>query len=448
MEKKYDLLIIGAGTAGYTLALKGGLRGLKVAIVEKDKVGGTCLNRGCIPTKIYAHTAHYIEDSHKQKRKGLKIDYSLDMKVLKNYKNRTVNRLVKGIEYLINKRSVDLINGIAEYDNGFRVNGEIIDAKNIVIATGSSPLELPSLPYDGGFVINSDHALDMEEIPNAILIVGAGVIGLEFASIFSSFGSKVYVVELMNEILPGIGDKETKDILFSHLKKQGIKFYLENTVEKYDTNTKEVILKDGTQMTVDKILVAVGRKINGNSVSGIDSIVETDRKGIIKVDDYLQVSNGIYASGDVVGGPLLAHKASYDGDIILHNILNDDKIKADYSHIPSAVFTSMEYAVVGKVAEDNDTIIGRFPYAASGRAGGEEERNGMVKIFADKNSHIVLGGIVSGRYADMIIGEISLAVRKGLKLEDIEETVHIHPTYGEMVHEAVSDALGFPLHKE
>ncbi len=454
MEKRCDLFIIGAGTGGYVLALKAAQKGLKVILAEKESVGGTCLNRGCIPTKIYAHAAHYTEEAKTIKRKGITASVSVDMSVLKKYKDRTVNRLVKGIEMLCNKRGVEIIKGIVKYDNGFYIGEDKIIAKDTVIATGSSPKTIPSLPFDGEFVVSSNEILNMEEIPNSLLIVGAGVIGLEFASIFASFGTKVYVVEILDTILPGIADKETKDILLSKLKRMGIKFFLGNGLDKIDKENKKAILSSSEEISVDKILVSIGRNLNGNSIEGIENTgIKIDR-GMIYVNEYLETGvEHIYAAGDVVGGPLLAHKASYDGDIILHNILNEDKKKRDYLRIPSAVFTAAELATAGYMPDYMDKqgieyITGTFPYAASGRASGEEERGGLVKVFADKNTQKVLGGIIVGKHADMLIQEISLAIYNNLTLEDISKTVHIHPTYNEMIHESVEDALGFPLHKE
>ena len=435
----YDICIIGGGPGGYVAAIKAARLGAKVALIEKDLLGGTCLNKGCIPTKILAHTAHTLLEIKDCAKLGINVgSVSYDFKNIIAQKDQTVDKLRNGIDFLLKTRQVDIIKASAEIvgKTQVRAGERSINAKNIIIATGSRPQELSFLRFDGKRVISSDDILKLENPPKSLLIIGAGVIGCEYASIFSEFGTKISMVDMMPRILPTM-DKEISRKLEVIFKKKGISMTLNAKVDKLDDE-------------IDKALVCVGRRANIEGI-GLENVGVKTQDGTIIVDKHLRTNiENIYAIGDVVGKYWLAHVASYEAMIAIENILGAPK-DTDYTAVPSCIFTDPEIASVG-IDEDQakdrglQVKIGKFPFQALGRAQTVKETEGFVKIISDARSGVILGAQVMGCRASDLIAELSLAVNKKLTAQDIEDTIHAHPSFPEAVSEAAASIFHGAIH--
>ncbi|MFC1594430.1 dihydrolipoyl dehydrogenase [Candidatus Omnitrophota bacterium] len=433
----YDLCIIGAGWAGFTAALEARKRGLKACLVEKDSLGGVCLNQGCIPTKVFVHSATLITHIKNSALFGIDSEIkSIDFQKLQLRKRDVVDRLKKGIEFQLKSKGVDFLVGAARLvdSNSILVDGKKIESRHILIATGSVPVELPQLKFDGKKVLSSKEVLRLESIPQSLLIVGGGVIGCEFASAFSALGTKVTVVELLDRILP-TEDREIAKKIEALFKKKGIEVLTGTNVDS--------VPKDN----FEKVLVCVGRKAYSDEL-GLDAVgVQLDKSGI-QVNEFLQTSNpAIYAIGDCIGGMLLAHVASYEAVVAVENI-SGKKMSADYSAVPNAIFTEPEIGSVGFSEEQAreagyDVQTTKFNFLASGKAHIINETGGFVKIIFDKQSKRILGGVIFGASATELIAIVTQAVKVKLTIDQIYDTIFAHPTLSEGIVEAARES--YPL---
>lgn len=447
-----NIIIIGGGPGGYVAALRGAQLGLNVTLIEEDKVGGVCLNRGCIPTKALLSTSEKLAEIKSSKDFGIEVtDYKVDVKRIFTRKDQVVEQLIKGVEYLLSTRKVRLIRGRGKLISQKEVqisSGEIITGDAIIIATGSLPItSIGNLRIDNNRIISSDYALSTPYIPKDIIIIGAGAIGVEFATFYRDMGAEVSIVEMMSRVVPN-EDEEISKVLERALKKKGIKLYLGNTVR--EVTEEGVILEDGTSLKGEKILVAVGRRPNTDGL-GLDNIgIKTNNRGYIEVDKYLRTNiQNIYAIGDVTGIALFAHVASHQGIVAVENIIGKNKA-IDYNAVPRATFCEPQIGSVGFTEEQAkangiNTIIGRFPFRASGYALAIGKWEGMVKLIANESKELI-GAHIIGPYASNLLGEITLAVKERLRLEDIAETIHAHPTLPEAIMEASFSGLNIPLH--
>lgn len=463
MKKKLDIIIIGGGPGGYVAALRGAQLKRSVVLIENDRVGGTCINYGCIPTKYLLYQTHLFSETKESKiidgpLKELKINW----KNMQKEKQRVVGQLVKGLEFILKKNGIEVIKGKGTLESERRViirRGEeegVIEGEKIILATGSHSADLPFLAPNGKEVITSREALEFKSIPEKMLIIGAGVIGIELGAIYQRLGSDISVLEIMPTILPG-WDKEIVSRLQRILKIQGLKIFTqmkieESTVEKGFVTLKGRCLKDNISFKFkgEKVLLATGRKPNSDDLKSSLLEIELDEPGFVRVNSHLETSiPGIYAIGDLTGGKLLAHKASHEGIVAAENASGARKI-VDYNALPMAVFTEPEFSSIGLTEEEAQkngikTKIGRFPIRASGRALTMEKEEGLVKVIANEKDEII-GAHILAPNASEIMAEISLAMSKSLKIQDIASSIHIHPTLSESVMEASMKAKGMALH--
>lgn len=450
-----DLLVIGAGPGGYVSAIYGAKKGLDTVIVEKDNLGGTCLNVGCIPTKALVKSAEAYNEAINGEEFGFEIkDIKLDMKKVIARKDRIRNNLVGGIEYLLNKNNIRLIKGQASFIDNHNVivkkgrDEYTIEAKNIIIATGSkiSKINIPGI--DLPFVLNSTKALSSTELPKSITIIGGGVIGMEFAFLYSNFGVKVNVVEYENRILNMI-DLDVSEEILDIAKSKGISVYTSSKVtriEKSESGEGIVIFEneDKEKMIVsEKVLVAIGREPNMDELNIENTDIElNDRNRGIKVQDNLRTNvEGIYAIGDVNNKIQLAHVASHQGIIVVDNILGENK-DMQYECIPNVIFTAPEIASVGLtekqcIDKKLNIKISKFPFSANGKALTMGQEYGFIKIIKDLDSNKIVGGSIIGADASSLISTLTLIIQQNISEEMIAETIFAHPTTGEVVNEAV-----------
>jgi dihydrolipoamide dehydrogenase len=463
--KTYDLLIIGGGPGGYVAAIKGAQLGLSVGLVERNKVGGACLHKGCIPTKALIQSTHLYELCKRSKEYGIVTEgVSADFGEFHKRKKTIVTRLFGGIEHLLKKNKVDLIKGTGQIvspdkvlvKEGDKIKEEI-SAKNIIIATGSSPMVFDGLPYDKKSVLTSDDILELEEIPSSLLIIGGGAIGVEFAYIYNALGSKVTVIEMMDEILP-TNDKDVGSALRKSLSKKGVSFLtqtnlnlieikensVETTVKKNDGNTE--ILQS------EKVLLAMGRKPETKD-SGLEELNLEFNGRFINVDENMQTSqSGIYAIGDVSGQPLLAHLASAQGLLVAHNIAGCNYPTINNNTIPSVTYTNPQVASVGMSQEaaeleGYDVKIGRFPFMANSKTQimGEGE-DGFIKVITDASSGEILGVHLIGHEVGELIGGMSLAMNLEATNLEVSTNIFPHPTLSEVFAEAFHMIEGKAIH--
>lgn len=462
--EKYDLLIIGGGPGGYVAAIKGAQLGLSVGLIEKDKVGGVCLHKGCIPTKALIQSTHVYELIKRSKEFGIATEgVSADFSEFHKRKQTIVNRLFGGVEHLLKKNKVNLLKGTGQIvspgsvlvKDGDKIKGKI-SAKNIIIATGTSPVVFKGLPYDKKSVLTSDDILELKEIPSSLLIIGGGSVGIEFAYIYNALGSEVTVIEMMDEILP-TNDKDVGSALRRCLSKKGINFLTQTELNHIEIkkNTVETTVKknEGKTETLqsEKVLLAMGRKPETEDL-GLDTLNLEFNGRFINVDENMQTSqSGIYAIGDIVGPPLLAHVASAQGLLVAHNIAGSDYPHINSNTIPKVTYTNPQVASVGMTQEEAelagyDLKVGRFPFIANGRAQTIGEEEGFIKVITDKSSAEILGAHLIGHEVGELIGGMSLAMNLDATNLEVSANIYPHPTISEVFSEVFHMIEGKAIH--
>ncbi|WP_171130908.1 MULTISPECIES: dihydrolipoyl dehydrogenase [unclassified Ruegeria] len=458
----YDVIVIGAGPGGYVCAIRCAQLGLKTAVVEgRETLGGTCLNVGCIPSKALLHASHQLHEAeHNFAKMGLKgKSPSVDWKQMQAYKDEVIEGNTKGIEFLFKKNKIDWLKGWGSIPAAgqVKVGDEVHETKNIIIASGSEPASLPGVEVDEKVVVTSTGALSLGKIPKKMVVIGAGVIGLELGSVYSRLGAEVTVIEYLKEITPGM-DPEVQKTFQRILKKQGLTFVMGAAVQKTEaTKTKAKVtyklLKDDSEHVIDAdtVLVATGRKPYSDGL-GLDALgVEMTPRGQIKVGSDWQTNvPGIYAIGDVTEGPMLAHKAEDEGMAAAEQVAGKHG-HVNYGVIPGVIYTWPEVANVGETEatlkeQGRAYKVGKFMFMGNGRAKANFASDGFVKILADKETDRILGAHIIGPAAGDLIHEVCVAMEFGASAEDLALTCHAHPTYSEAVREAALACGDGPIH--
>ena len=454
MSDKFQAVVIGGGPGGYVCAIRLSQLGLKTACIEsRGSLGGTCLNIGCIPSKSLLNLS---EEFHKVKNlsnKGIEVgEVKLNLPKMMKSKEKAVTVLTKGVEFLFKKNKVTYFKGTGSFKSKSEIsikenNKEtIIQAEKVIIATGSVPVSLPNTEFDEKVIVSSTGALNLEKVPKKMVVVGGGYIGLEMGSVWSRLGSDVHVVEFLDHITPGM-DKEISTEFMKILKKQGINFHLQHKVEKIKKDKSGAVVstsdKDGNKkdFDCDVVLISVGRRANTNGLNLKEIGIELDEKNRIKTNESFRTNlQNVYAIGDVIAGPMLAHKAEDEGIAVAENIAGQSG-HVNYDTIPGVVYTKPEVASIGKTEEQLKEKkikyrVGKFSFMANSRAKAIDDVEGFVKILADEKTDKVLGAHLIGPHAGELIAEIGIAMEFGASSEDIARTCHAHPTFSEAVKEA------------
>ena len=456
------LTIIGAGPGGYVAAIRAAQKGAQVTVIEGAEVGGTCLNRGCIPTKTLIASAEALERIRRAADFGIQVsgEVSYNLAKIRERKDKVVAMQVKGIRGLFKSWGVDLIEGrgaMLSHDivRVVRMDGTVADVKSdkVIIATGSRPAKLPGFPFDGESVITSDEAIQLTSIPKSLLIVGAGVIGSEFAFIYRSFGAEVTMVEMMAHAV-STEDEEMSELLERELKKAKIKLVTNVKVESVEKGSDGMMvarLSNKTEVRTERILVSIGRSMNSENL-GLDSVgVVIGRRGEITVNEKMETNvPGIYAVGDVTGNMMLAHVASRQGLVAVDNALGGDS-RMDYTVVPAGIFTMPEIGSVGlrekqAIEKGIKYKVGRFPFRGLGKAHAMGEIAGMAKIIADEATDKVIGVHLCGAHATDLIHEGALAMQMGATAQQLGDMIHAHPTLAEAIMEASEDVHKMAIH--
>jgi dihydrolipoamide dehydrogenase len=461
----YDVVIIGGGPGGYNCAIRAGQLGLKTAIIEsRGKLGGTCLNVGCIPSKALLHASEYFEAATKTfPSMGVKVSgVELDLPQMLKQKEDAVDGLTKGVEFLMRKNKVDYVKGFGRISGKGRVEvigpdgaKQTLETKNIVIATGSEPTPLPNIDIDEERIVSSTGALSLSKVPGKLIVVGAGVIGLELGSVWRRVGAEVTVVEFLDKITPTV-DTEISTAFQKILKKQGVKFELGHKVtgiEKTRDGLQVSIepAKGGAARTLDAdvVLVAIGRRPFTKDL-GLETVgIKTDARGVVPHDGHLKAADGVYVLGDVTTGAMLAHKAEEEG-IAIAQIIAGQWGHVNYDVIPNVIYTYPEVACVGKSEEELKAAgveykVGKFPFMANSRARTNHETDGLVKVLEEVATKKVVGVHMLGAGVGEMIGEICVAMEFGASAEDIARTCHAHPTMSEAIREAAKGVDGWTM---
>ncbi len=462
IEKKTEALVIGAGPGGYVCAIRLGQLGIETVLVEKKHYGGTCLNEGCIPSKALINVAKRKETIESAAEFGLCASFGgIDLEKIQEWKRGVVGGLSDGVKQLCKAAGVEMLDGAASFVAKNRVLVRTseeeyeITAEKIVIASGSEVIQIPGFAFDGENVISPAHALSLEKLPARLAVIGGGYIGLELGMVYAGFGSEVTVIEMMDELLPGF-DKDLVRPVSMKLKKMGVGIRTKSRALGYEKTADGLKLNyewkgKPQELLCDKILVSVGRRPYADGLNISAAGLSADAKGFIPVNDRMETAvDGIYAIGDITGNPMLAHRASRQGEV-LAEILSGHDIRYDNKVVPSVVFTDPQIAGVGPQESElldagHGIIIGRFPFGASGMANASGHPEGFVKVVADASTKQILSIYIVGHAAADLIGEAGLAVERGLKLEDVYNTIHAHPTFSESLAEACMAAEGRAVH--
>ncbi|MCM3571802.1 dihydrolipoyl dehydrogenase [Mesobacillus subterraneus] len=472
MAQEYDLVILGGGTGGYVAAIRASQLGLKTAIVEKGKLGGTCLHKGCIPSKALLRSAEVYATAKKSEDFGVTTgEVGVNFTKVQERKEKIVEQLHRGVQHLMKQGKIDVYEGLGrilgpsifspmpgtisvEMNNG--EENEMLIPKNVIVATGSRPRTLPGLEADGQYVMTSDEALVMEDLPKSIIIVGGGVIGIEWASMLADFGSQVTVIEYADRIVP-TEDKDVSREMQRAMKKKGVKIItnakvLSETLQKGDGVTISAEVKGETkEFTAEKLLVSVGRQANVEGIGLENTDIQLER-GFIQTNEYFQTKEShIYGIGDVIGGLQLAHVASHEGIVAVEHIANQNPHPIDYSLVSKCIYSSPEAASVGLTEDEakekgHDVKIGKFSFKAIGKALVYGESDGFVKIVADKETNDILGVHMIGPHVTDMISEAGLAKVLDATPWEVAHTIHPHPTLSEAIGEAALAVDGKAIH--
>ena len=467
-ETRKDAVVIGSGPGGYAAGIRLGQLGISAAVIEREQTGGVCLNVGCIPSKALIHAAKTYEKLSHSDDMGIALSAAptVDMVKMQTWKNGIVKKLTGGVQQLLSVNKAELVPGTGRVErgqDGYRVivdgkdSTRAITTKNVVVATGSRPIEIPGFRIDQERVIDSTGALDLDHVPGRLVVIGGGYIGLELGTVYAKLGSKVTVVEALDSILAGM-DRDCVAVVARKLRKMGVEVMTharaKSWQDKGDRAVLTVATKDGSDATLDadKILVSVGRRPNSQNLGLEELGVAIDKRGFIQVDDQLRTNvPGIYAIGDVAGGMLLAHKATKEAEVVAE-VIAGHKVANDVRTMPAVVFTDPEIASTGmteeqaKQAGHESLRVGKFPFSALGRALSVNETLGFAKVIADGKTEEILGIHIVGNGASDLISEGALAIEMGAVLHDLSLTVHPHPTLPEAVREAAAVALGEAIH--
>ena len=465
--QNFDVVVVGAGPGGYVAAIRSAQLGKKTAVVEREYMGGVCLNVGCIPSKALISAGHFLHRLHDQAPEmgfTIKGEVNVDMAQTQKWKQSVCDRMAGGVEQLLKGNGVTIIRGEASFKTAqeltvkTKAGTESVTAKNFILATGSRPIEIPGFKYDEQLVCSSTGALAMSEIPKSLVVIGGGYIGLEIGGMYSNFGTKVTVVEATKGLLLGLADQECVQVVARKLKKKGVDVLLETKAKgwtKSGSGVEVTVEAPGgkeQKIKADLVIVTVGRKPNSDQANLKGIGLQIDERGFVKVNAQRRTSiPHIFAIGDIACQPMLAHKASHEGVLVAEVIAGQNRVY-DAKTVPSVIFVEPEIASAGWTEEEckqngyADLKIGKFPFAANGRAVSLQETDGFVKMIADAKTHVVLGIHIVGPEASNLISEAVLAIEMGARLEDIALSIHPHPTLGETMMEAAEATLGHAIH--
>ena len=462
-EDEFDVVVIGGGPAGYVAAIRAAQVGGKVAVVEKSELGGTCLNRGCIPTKTFLKNAEIIEGIEMSSKRGIILEnekFTVDMPKVVSLKNEIVKTLTNGVQGLLKSNSIKIFKGVGKInkDKDVVINGEEVLRTNKIILAGGSKVGSVNIPgIESKRVLTSDDILDLKELPKSLAVIGGGVVGVELGQAYLSFGSEVTVIEMMDRIVPGV-DREASETLRKALEKKGMKILTSSKIKEIiDEGDKlRIKLEDKEDVVAEKALLSIGRVPDLEAVGELDLEME---RGKIKVDKYMETSvEGVYAPGDINGIKMLAHAAFRMGEIAAENAIQgnhratrlETNSSASIYTIPSAIYTVPEVAMVGlteeQAKEKYDVSVGKFAFSGNGRALASGESAGFVKVIADKKYGEILGVHIVGPSAAEIINEASTLMKMEITVDEVIKTIHGHPTYSEALFEACADVLGEAVH--
>jgi len=464
-QAPFDVAIIGSGPGGYVAAIRAGQLGLRTAVIEKDtRYGGTCLLRGCIPTKSLLRDAHLLQEIKRASQQGLfKLgEISTDFSKIQDRKNDVVDKNAKGVEFLFRKNKVTVFKGygtvvsptkiVVQGDSGSKE----VDAKNIILATGSEAKSLPGYSFDENYILSNVGALELKQIPKSMLIVGSGAVGVEFASIYNSFGTKVTLIEVLPNIVP-LEDEEISKELKRVFTKKGIEVYTKAKLEsaKPKDGIVEVTFQtekgEAKKYSVEKVLMATGRGPNSSNL-GLEKIGVTIERGFVKVNEYMETSvKGVYAIGDLISSPLLAHVAQQEGILAVERIAGKNPVPINYNQVPACTYCDPQVASVGlteaKAKEAGHQVkVGKFPFTAVAKAKIEDASEGFVKIVADSEYGEILGVHMIGNTVTEMIAEAVAAMALEGTVDDLVHTIHAHPTLAEATHEAMESVFGAAIH--
>ena len=462
---KHDLVIIGGGPGGYVAAIRAGQLGLDVVVVEKDSsLGGTCLLRGCIPTKALLHTADLLQQAREGGKVGVACsDVSLDLAAANAHKRKVVTKSAKGVEFLFRKNKVAWVRGTGRLAGGGAVevtredgSKERLEARHIILATGSKCGDLPHVKADGDRIINSDHALELDEVPGSLLVLGAGAVGMEFASVFSRFGSKVTIVELLDRVLP-LEDPDVSKEVERQFRRQGIEIHTGSRIDEVQVEGGKVRCKgtsskgEALAFEADRLLLGVGRVAVFKDIGVENTKVQIER-GRVVVDEHCRThEEGVYAIGDLIATPWLAHVAQMEGVMAVEHLAGNNPPTIKYHQVPSCTYCWPEVGSIGLTEpqareQGYDVRVGTFPFSAIGKASIINETGGFVKIIGEAKYDEILGVHIVGPHATEIIAEAETALRGELTVEELVHTIHAHPTLHEAVHEAAEAVNGKAIH--
>ncbi|MDT3434212.1 dihydrolipoyl dehydrogenase [Haloarcula sp. 1CSR25-25] len=460
-----ELLVIGGGPGGYVAAIRGAQLGLDTTLVERDAYGGTCLNHGCIPSKALISASDVAHDARQAESMGVFADPAVDMAGMTEWKDGVVTRLTRGVESLCKSAGVNLVEGTAEFvdDGTVRVahggegqGSESLSFEHAVVATGSRPMAVPGFEFDGEHVLSSKDALALASVPEKLVVVGAGYIGMELSTVFAKLGAEVTVVEMLDDVLPGYED-DIAAVVRDRAEELGIDFNFGEAADDWEQTDEGIRVQtldaddEVIEYNAEKCLIAVGREPVTDTLALENVALQTDEDGFVATDDQCRTAaESVFAVGDVAGEPMLAHKAMAEGKVAAEAAAGEPAA-FDHQAIPAAVFTDPEIATVGMTESEAeaagfDPVTGQMPMRANGRALTVDEKEGFVRVVAAADGEFLLGAQIVGPEASELIAELGLGIEMGAQLEDIAGTIHTHPTLSEAVHEAAAAARGEAIH--